>query len=585
MAEETIEEMWKRIEEGHVKTDKLQELRNHMREMDERNQQRNERIRQMRQKWKQENKYSEEEITNRSESIDSINIEERVKQLMNCKQVENIKDKLQRNQEEINIRTIVLQEVEDNINQRDTKMRQELQKSRQELEKRRQEREQNRLNREKDHEKFTSRMKRSDEKVKDIVQNFEKRNEIEEVSEPLEPTQINIKPEIKDIAQNFGIKESDSSETVVQIHTNFGKRRKRRIRKVRILKTLGLTTRIYGNQKVREYNRSIKQKHEQNKTRKKCNAVIYRKVPLIHPSEVKGRSKVFQNVPSKAKTKVNFSKEIVFQKVKLKKTSEKYKKQITGVNSTRRLGERLHTKWRKCKSNKIYIFQNDKFNETLKTCTNCQMLQSSYQTRTKVTKQNPKVRTNLHERSTERVKLKVLCEIPHERLIKESTVPKHTFRVGNQIHENRNDQRLTNRKIPSKMKGKVITKLRKINSKMKINLGINWPELRQDKKTGKKGFFKTKEGLPLLKAKQIQMNSNFKMKRKEIRASESKVAFKIKESLPLSKAKQIPFKMKRLVAIDFRKPNVRMKANVRWPCFGKLRWKFKDGNYNPKTMS
>jgi uncharacterized coiled-coil DUF342 family protein len=137
MAEETIEEMWKRIEEGHIKTDKLQELRNHMREMDERNQQRNERIRQMRQKRKQENKHFKEETTNMSERIEGINIEERVKQLMNFKQVENIKDKLQRDQEEINIRKSVLQEVEDNINQRVTRIRQELQKSRQDFETRR----------------------------------------------------------------------------------------------------------------------------------------------------------------------------------------------------------------------------------------------------------------------------------------------------------------------------------------------------------------------------------------------------------------------------------------------------------------
>jgi hypothetical protein len=79
-------------------------------------------------------------------------------------------------------------------------------------------------------------------------------------------------------------------------------------------------------------------------------------------------------------------------------------------------------------------------------------------------------------------------------------------------------------------------------------LGTNWPELIKGKRTDKKGFSKMKEGLPL------------------------------------PKAKQIPFKMKRLVAVDFRKPNVRMKVNVGWPCFGKLRWKFKNGIYNPKTI-
>jgi hypothetical protein len=53
------------------------------------------------------------------------------------------------------------------------------------------------------------------------------------------------------------------------------------------------------------------------------------------------------------------------------------------------------------------------------------------------------------------------------------------------------NSRMTNKRIPSKMKGKVKTQLRKINSKMKGNLGTKWPELIQGKKTDKKkGFSK-----------------------------------------------------------------------------------------------
>jgi hypothetical protein len=455
MAEETIEEMWKRMEEEHEKQPEMQRLKSYIRELDERIQQSNERVRRMRQKMKQENKYFKEETTNMSERID---VEERVKQMMNCKH--EIKDKFQRDYEEIKIRESVLKEVEENINQRVTRIRQEIQNRRK-----------------------------------------ERSNEIEKLSEQLEPTQINIKPEIKDIVQNFGIKESDSSETVVQIHTNFGKLRKRRIRKVRTLKSFGLTTRIHGNKKVREYKRPIKHKREQNKTRKKCNAVIYRKVPLTHPSEVKERSKVFQNVPSKVKTKVKFSKENVFQKVKLKKTSEKHKRQITGVNLTRRLGEQLCTNCHKCNEN--LNFQSNKFSEKLKSCTNCQMLQSSFQTRTKVTHRN-NWDTNLnfesehlHEKCINSVKLKFQGEIPHERLVKESIVTKHKLRVGNSNNKSRNNQRLqqlfqnginltkrspkvrinlleleisrlTNRRIPFRIKRKVV-RAKKINVKMKTN--------------------------------------------------------------------------------------------------------------------
>jgi hypothetical protein len=181
-----------------------------------------------------------------------------------------------------------------------------------------------------------------------------------------------------------------------------------------------------------------------------------RKVPLTHPSEVKGRNKVFQ-------------------KVKLKKTSKKHKKQITGVNLTRRLGEQL--------------------------CTNCQMLQSQFKTRTKVNNRD-KGKTNLnihsehlHEKCTNRVKLKCQGEMPHERLTKESIQPEHKLRVGNSANKDSDEQglqqlfqieihltksshklktnllkveysRTTNRKIPFKMKRKVV-RTKEINSKMK----------------------------------------------------------------------------------------------------------------------
>jgi hypothetical protein len=166
-------------------------------------------------------------------------------------------------------------------------------------------------------------------------------------------------------------------------------------------------------------------------------------------------------------------------------------------------GEQLCTKCHKCKSQEIYKFQSDEFNEKLKSCTNCQMLQSSFQARTKVTHRNNRDTSlnfeseHLREKCINSVKLKFQGEIPNERPVKESIVTKHKLRVGNSNNKIRNNQRLqqlfqnginltksshrlrtnllelddsraTNRKISCKMKRKVV-RAKKINTKMKNN--------------------------------------------------------------------------------------------------------------------
>jgi hypothetical protein len=131
------------------------------------------------------------------------------------------------------------------------------------------------------------------------------------------------------------------------------------------------------------------------------------------------------------------------------------------------------------------------------------MLQSSFQIRTKVTnRKNWDTSLNfqskhLYEKCINSIKLKFQGEIPNERLIKESIVTKNKLRVGNSINKSSNNQRLqqlfqkginltksshklrtnwpeldnsrlTNRKIPFKMKRKVV-RAKKINVKMKTN--------------------------------------------------------------------------------------------------------------------
>jgi hypothetical protein len=157
-------------------------------------------------------------------------------------------------------------------------------------------------------------------------------------------------------------------------------------------------------------------------------------------------------------------------------------------------------------------------------CTNCQKLQYWFKTRTKVTKQSSKARTNLHDKCTGNVKLKVQGEMPLERFMKESTLIEHKLRVGNSVDQNSNEQGL----------------------QQLFQIGIN------------------------LTKSSHKLRTNF---------------LEVNYSRPLLEAKQIPFKMKRLVTVNFWKPNVRMKDSRNQNNFGKLRWKFKNGIQSPKNPS
>jgi hypothetical protein len=204
-------------------------------------------------------------------------------------------------------------------------------------------------------------------------------------------------------------------------------------------------------------------------------------------------------------------------------------------NETGGLGEQLCTDC--CKTKENPNFQSEKFSEKLK---NCQIVNGQFR----------------HKFSVEKLSQNCINCLKLQSLFQTGTKITNGFSKPGTKWPELDNSRMTNRKTPSKMKGKVKTQLRKINSKMKGNLGTNWPELIQGKKTDKKGFFKTKEGLPLPKAKQIP----FKLKRKIVRASESKVAFKMKRKNEI---------------VKFRKTNVKMKVMSKQVKFGKPKWKIK----------
>jgi hypothetical protein len=299
--------------------------------------------------------------------------------------------------------------------------------------------------------------------------------------------------------------------------------KKRRIRKMRILKSRGI--------KISKFRKRQEKATRLGRVKKSCNCYLikYKKSSFTNYKHVKPQSKLTEN--RKFRHDVFWTNQ---NPVKSRKS--RFNSKITCEEVSRGLGEQLYTKCHKGRSNET--------SEKLKNCTNCQKLQSSFQTRTKVlkksivTKQSLKERTNLHEECTNRVKLKCQGEMPHERLMKESMLTGHNPRVGNSYNKSRNNQ-----------KQQQLFQIGIHLTKSSHKLGTKWPELIQGKKTDKNRFFKTKEGLSLMKAKQI----SFKMKRRD-------------------------------EIVRFRKINVKMKVMSEQANFEKLKWKFKDGIYNPKTI-
>jgi DNA repair exonuclease SbcCD ATPase subunit len=121
--DETIKEMITRLTDEKIKSCREIEIReSYIRELEERIKQRRAKIKQKIQKMKQEGENFNEETTNMS---GSVNLKERVKQMMNCK--DEIKGKFQQNCKKIKIRESLDREMEEKIKQSVTRVRQKLQ--------------------------------------------------------------------------------------------------------------------------------------------------------------------------------------------------------------------------------------------------------------------------------------------------------------------------------------------------------------------------------------------------------------------------------------------------------------------------
>jgi hypothetical protein len=318
-----------------------------------------------------------------------------------------------------------------------------------------------------------------EQQFQDIKAEKEKdRKEFQDMGKQIEQKFESLQSEIKqDLKVEFQkvrgeipeeISETLPSEIEVLTNSKISSAKKRSIRKVRILKSRGIRISKFRKrqEKATRLGR-VKMSRDCHLTKYKRSSLTKHKY-VIYPSEVKGRSKVFQNVPSKVKTKVKISKEIVFLKVKLKKTSEKHKKQITGVNLTRRLGEQPCTNCHK--GNENLNFQSDEFDEKLKNCqivnghsrhkfsvekpsqncTNCLKLQSVFQTGTKITNGFSKSGTKWPNISKNRMRDKRVL-----------------FKMKNWTKSRSN--RASDSKVSFKMKKKdEIVKFRKTNVKMKV---------------------------------------------------------------------------------------------------------------------
>jgi hypothetical protein len=352
---------------------------------------------------------------------------------------------------------------------------------------------------------------------------------LEQQNEKFEKLQNEIKQEIKvEFQQVRGEIQEETSEaqpneivseklSEIEAPTKITKSKKRRIRKVRVLKFRGI--------KISKFRKLLIKQIRSTRVRKSCDNKVMkcqRHFPTKHrhvkpqnelTNNRRFRHPMFWTNPCQTETK-RF--QAIHHKVKSKK-GNLFHKTYTYAE-TGGLGEQLCTK---CyKSNENSNFQSDKFTEKLKNCTNCQMLQSSFQIRTKVTNRNNGDTSlnfqseQLHEKCINSVKLNFQGEIPNKRLIKESILTEHKLRVGNSNNKSSNNQKL------QQLFQKGI-KLTKSSHKAKTN----WPELDDSRVTNSK----------------------------------------------------IPFKMKRKVA-RAKKINVKMKTNSRHHNFGKPKWKIKFRN-------
>jgi hypothetical protein len=246
------------------------------------------------------------------------------------------------------------------------------------------------------------------------------------------------------------------SETVTPTETKVSSAKQRRIRKLRILNSLGI--------KISKFRKRLTKQIRSARMRKSCDSKVikYKRDNSTNPNKVK-KNAVFRTNTNKNETKVF---RLRHEKVNRQQESV-FTKTNTCEELTRRLGEQLDTKCFKCKKN--FSFQSDQFIEKLtkgskvkrksrhkisvqrqsQNCTNCQILQSLFQIGTKVTNSFSKLGTKWPNIGKNRMS--------------DKRVP---FKMKNWTKSGSN--RASNTKVPLKMKKKEIVKFRKTNVKMKV---------------------------------------------------------------------------------------------------------------------
>jgi hypothetical protein len=246
-----------------------------------------------------------------------------------------------------------------------------------------------RKDREQDRKKFNSSMERSDEKLQDMGKQLEQK---------LESLHNEMKQDLKVEFQQVRGEVQEETSSAQPSETKVTSSKKRRIRKIRLLKSLCI--------KISKFRKRQEQAIRLGQVRNssdchiiKCKRNTLTKRKTMKPqSELtknnrKFRHPAFRTNPSQVETNMFQAKH---HKIKSKKGSLFGKTQNTCVGLTRRLGEHLGTKCCKCKENSS--FQSDKVIEKLtkglkvkgkckpkisverqsQNCTNCQMLQSLF---------------------------------------------------------------------------------------------------------------------------------------------------------------------------------------------------------------
>jgi hypothetical protein len=300
-----------------------------------------------------------------------------------------------------------------------------------------------RVKREQDREQCNSRMDKRDEKLEKLQREIKQdlKEECQQMRERISGDSGN-KNEIEQEKESAKVTEQ-TNEKVIPTETNVTKSKKHKIRRVCVLKSCDINLTKFRKQvrktklgQASKFNNSDSIKCKRNTPTNHKNV----KTKRTNTNKVKN-NEVFRTNPNKSETKVFRSRHENLNR----KQASGFTKTNTCVELTRRLGERNCSKLNSCKG-KLNL-HNEQLSDSIK----CQIVNRKSKHKISLEKQRQEC-TN--------------CQMIECLFQKEINLTKSTKKLGTNWPELDNG-RAINRKIPFKMKRKVVVKTKKMRVRMK----------------------------------------------------------------------------------------------------------------------